>query len=206
MVLDQLLTELEKYGEENDAQAKERSQKLLNITRDTGEFLAVLVKATKARNILEIGTSNGYSTLWLAAALPDTGTVTTVEFLPHKIALARSNFEKAKLSHKINQIESSAVDYFKALQQQFDLIFLDADRSQYMHFADEVVAALKPGGLLICDNAVSHASELADFMAYIKSQPLFTTSLVPVGKGEFVAYKIDCPSSEANNSVAMRAV
>lgn len=190
MILDQLLAELEEHGQDNDAQTTERSQKLLNITKDTGEFLAVMVKATKAQAILEIGTSNGYSTLWFASSLPETGNVTTVEVLPHKIALASHNFQKAKLSHKIKQIESNAVDYFKKLdQQQFDIIFLDAERSEYMLFANKVVTALKPGGLLICDNAISHASELADFIAYIKNHQHFTTSLLPVGKGEFIACK-----------------
>ncbi|MCA9954256.1 MAG: O-methyltransferase [Anaerolineales bacterium] len=189
MLLNNLLAELEKQGSENDAKVTERKEKFLNITRDTGEFLAVLVKATKAHDILEIGTSNGYSTLWLANSLPETGNVTTVEALPHKIAMAKHNFATANLAHKISLIESNAVDFFQQLKQQFDIIFLDADRSQYMLFAAEVIAALKPGGLLIIDNAVSHESELANFIDHIKSQSIFTTSLIPVGKGEFVAYK-----------------
>ena len=192
MTLNQLFAELEKYGIENDARAKVRSRKLLNITRDTGQFLAVLVKATKAEDILEIGTSNGYSTLWLASALPDTGQVTTVEISPDKADMARRNFGKSGLSHIINLVVGSALDYFLALnRKQFDIIFLDAERTEYMLYADEVVAALRQGGLLICDNAISHASEMAEFIAHIENQPVFTTALVPVGKGEFIACKND---------------
>ena len=77
--LDTMKTELQRFGEANDAATNERSRRMLNITRDTGEFLAVLVRATAARRVLEIGTSNGYSTLWLAdAARAIGGTVTTV--------------------------------------------------------------------------------------------------------------------------------
>lgn len=188
-MLNDLLADLEQRGAENDARVTERGQRFLNITRDTGEFLAVLVKATKAQEILEVGTSNGYSTLWLAAALPESGRVTTIELSPHKIAMAQSNFARANLAHKINLVQSNAVDYFKQLKQPFDIIFLDADRAQYMLFAPEVVAALRPGGVLIVDNAVSHESELANFVDYIKSLSTFTTALVPVGKGEFIACK-----------------
>ena len=88
-LLEALKIELERFGEENDGVTVERSQRMLNITRDTGEFLSALVRATAARRILEIGTSNGYSTLWLAEAARATGgTVTTVEFSEYKFGLA----------------------------------------------------------------------------------------------------------------------
>ncbi|MFC3285887.1 O-methyltransferase [Litchfieldella rifensis] len=184
-----LLAELERKGEENDARTTERCRKYLNITRDTGQFLAVLLKAMQASSVLEIGTSNGYSTLWLAASIVESGRITTVEVSPDKVREARDNFARAGLAHKIQQIEGSAADYLRAQKACFDVVFLDAERSEYMGFADDVVAALKPGGVLVCDNAVSHQAELADFMAHIESLPAFTTCLVPVGKGEFVAYK-----------------
>ena len=71
--LENLLTEIEQFGHDNDSATVERPRKMLNITRDTGEFLAVLVRATLARRVLEFGTSNGYSTLWLASAARDIG-------------------------------------------------------------------------------------------------------------------------------------
>jgi predicted O-methyltransferase YrrM len=94
--LDSVLAEVEQFGKANDASKTERVRRMLNITRDTGEFLAVLVRATLARRVLEIGTSNGYSTLWLAsAARAINGSVTTVEFAEHKIGLAVTNFTRA---------------------------------------------------------------------------------------------------------------
>jgi predicted O-methyltransferase YrrM len=190
MDLHKLLHKLELHGVRNDANAQTRKEKFLNITRDTGEFLSVLLKATRAHTILEVGTSNGYSTLWLASALPANGTVTTLESQPQKIAFALANFEKANLAHKITLLKQDAADYFFSLDNtRFDLIFLDAQRSEYMGFVQEIVAALRPGGLLVCDNAVSHAEELADFMAFFKGHSSFSCALVPVGKGEFMAYK-----------------
>src|SRR6476661_228898 len=94
--LDCVLVELEQFGKANDASAAERTRRMLNITRDTGEFLTVLVRATLARRVLEIGTSNGYSTLWLAsAARAIGGSVVTIELSEYKIALAAANFARA---------------------------------------------------------------------------------------------------------------
>src|SRR5215510_14729547 len=84
--LQSLMAELEQFGKANDCVMTERSRRMLNITRDTGEFLAVLVRATVARRVLEIGTSNGYSTLWLADAVRAIGgAVTTVELSEYKV-------------------------------------------------------------------------------------------------------------------------
>src|SRR5471032_2595546 len=96
MDLHTLLRELEQFGSDNDDSHTERGERMLNITRDTGELLAVLVKARAARHILEIGTSNGYSTLWLAqATAPLGGLVTTVEFSDFKFDLAKANFARS---------------------------------------------------------------------------------------------------------------
>src|SRR5918993_1692410 len=97
--LERLKRELERFGATCDAATNPRTQRMLNITRDTGAFLAVLVRATAARRVLEIGTSNGYSTLWLAdAARAIGGSVTTVEFAEYKVELASNNFARSELS------------------------------------------------------------------------------------------------------------
>ncbi len=108
--LEELKTELERYGATNDRATAERSRRMLNITRDTGEFLAVLVRATAAKRILEVGTSNGYSTLWLAEAARATGgSVTTLEALDFKIALARENFARSGLASVITPVAGDAI-------------------------------------------------------------------------------------------------
>jgi predicted pyridoxine 5'-phosphate oxidase superfamily flavin-nucleotide-binding protein len=107
--LESLKAELEGFGEANDAATDERPRCMLNITRDTGEFLAVLVRATGARRVLEIGTSNGYSTLWLAeAARQIGGSVTTVELSEYKVGLASANFSRSGLSPYIKLVHDEA--------------------------------------------------------------------------------------------------
>src|SRR2546428_8769017 len=95
--LDALLAELERFGKANDGSTTERSRRMLNITPDTGEFLSVLVRATLARRVLEIGTSNGYSTLWLAeAASAIGGAGTTIEAFPYKIGFATPHLSPSR--------------------------------------------------------------------------------------------------------------
>src|SRR6188508_2319249 len=151
-VLEALKSELEFFGKANDTATTERAHRMLNISRDTGEFLAVLVRATAARRVLEIGTSNGYSTLWLADATRAIGgAVTTIELAEHKVGLAAANFDRSGLSRFIN-----------------------------------LVHVLRPGGLLIVDNAISHEKEMISFVSLVTEDPEFATCLVPVGNGEFL--------------------
>jgi predicted O-methyltransferase YrrM len=186
-----LLDELAAFGDAHDGDDANRGTRMLNITPDTGAFLAVLVKAARACRILEIGTSNGYSTLWLAdAATAIGGAVTTVEMAPAKVALARANFARAGLAGCITQHEGDAGALLAGLDDgAFDLAFLDSQRSAYLAWWPHLKRVLRAGGLLVVDNATSHAHEMADFTAAVAADGGFTTSLVPVGKGEFLAVK-----------------
>ncbi len=184
-----LLVELEEKGLRNDAVQTDKSLKYLNITRDTGEFLRLLIQVTRAYSILEVGTSNGYSTIWLASSLPSTGKVTTIELSELKAKEANHNLEQAGVSEKVTLLQGDAQAVLGELQEEYDIIFLDADRSQYMAMSNDILRLLKQGGLIVCDNAVSHESELSEFMAHIKSMSSFSTSLVPIGKGEFLAHR-----------------
>ena len=189
--LQALLSELERFGEANDNATAERPRRMLNITRDTGEFLSVLVRATAAQRVLEIGTSNGYSTLWLASAARATGgAVTTVELADYKVGLARQNFSRSGLAAYITLVQDDAGRVLeRALDAAFDLVFLDAERPEYPGWWPHLKRVLRPGGLLIVDNATSHPEQMAPFVALVKNDADFTTSLVPVGNGEFLAVK-----------------
>lgn len=189
--LETLKTELEQFGKAHDAATAEHPQRMLNITRDTGEFLGVLVRATAARRVLEIGTSNGYSTLWLAeAAAAAGGAVTTVELSERKVALARATFSRSGLERSITLVHDDAGRLLKRSDAQaYDLIFLDSERSEYPGWWPDLRRALRAGGLLVVDNATSHPAEVAPFIAIVKGDPAFATCLVPVGKGEFLSAK-----------------
>jgi predicted O-methyltransferase YrrM len=190
-ILEKLLVELEQFGMTNDGSTSERPRKMLNITRDTGEFLVVLIKATLARRVLEIGTSNGYSTLWRARAARDTGgSVTTVEKSQYKIDLAATNFARSGLTSYISQVHEDAGRLLeRSADGAFDFIFLDSERPEYPGWWPNLRRALRPGGLIVVDNATSHPAELAPFVALVKADAEFATSLVPVGNGEFLAVR-----------------
>lgn len=189
--LETLKTELERLGAANDGATAERSRRMLNITRDTGEFLSVLVRATLARRVLEIGTSNGYSTLWLAeAARAIGGAVTTVETAEYKVGLASANFARSGLAPTITLIHDDAGHLLQRSDQSaFDFVFLDSERPEYPGWWPQLRRVLRPGGLLVVDNATSHVEQLAPFVALVNADPQFSTSLVPVGNGEFLAVK-----------------
>jgi predicted O-methyltransferase YrrM len=189
--LDALLVELEEFGKANDSTTTQRPRRMLNITRDTGEFLAVLVRATLARRVLEIGTSNGYSTLWLAgAARAIGGSVTTVELSDYKVGLARATFTRSGLAGFISLVQEDAGRVLRhSADGAFDLVFLDSERPEYPGWWPDLARVLRPGGLLVVDNATSHQAEMAPFVALVSADARFTTSLVPVGNGEFLAVK-----------------
>jgi predicted O-methyltransferase YrrM len=190
--LQELLHEIEQFGLSYDRAIDDRTLRMLNITRDTGEFLSVLVRAMKARNVLEIGTSNGYSTLWLAlAANAVNGRVTTVELSEFKLALAAKNFERSGISHVITQVRGDAGDLLeRTSESSFDFIFLDSWRDEYPGWWPNIKRILRKGGLLVVDNAVSDPSDIAPFVALVSTDPEFTTCTVPVGNGEFLATRV----------------
>ena len=186
-----LLSELERFGDDNDKIVSERPRRMLNITRDTGEFLSVLIRVMSAQRVLEIGTSNGYSTLWLASAAHSVnGMVTTVERSDYKVSLARQTFSRSGLADRITLVHEDATLFLeRSLDESFDLLFLDSDRTEYPGWWAHLKRVLRPGGLLVVDNATSHAKEMASFIALVKAAADFATSQVPIGNGEFLAVK-----------------
>ncbi len=186
-----LLQEIEAFGKANDARIMDRSQKMLNITRDTGEFLSILVRLQPAKRVLEIGTSNGYSTLWLADAVSSTeGVVETVEKNPEKARLAHINFERSGLSRFISLLEVDAAQVLAAAADSiYDFVFLDSERTEYHSWWPHILRVLRPGGLVVCDNAISHKHEFEQFTEVVRRTPSCSMCLVPVGKGELLILK-----------------
>jgi len=186
-----LLDKMAEFGEAHDAKEAEHSRKMLNITPDTGRLYWILIRAQRATRILEVGTSNAYSTIWLAdAAREMSGRVTTLEHSSEKIELARSNLAEAGLDEYVDLRQGEAAQTLTQLPGPFDFILLDADRPQYLTYFELVFPKLISGGLLVADNVVSHAHELESYLGRVKSHPRLFSVTVPIGKGEEISFKL----------------
>jgi predicted O-methyltransferase YrrM len=180
-----LLDELHRAGVEHDAGKADRLERLRNVEPDTAQLLAVLVRATGARALLELGTSNGYSTVWLAdAARAVGGRVLSVDVDSQRSAQAGQNLERAGLRDLVElRVQDAAATLREASDAEWDMIFLDAERPAYPGYWPDLVRVLQPGGLLAIDNVLSHVEEVRDFRALIRAEERVSEALVPTGAG-----------------------
>jgi predicted O-methyltransferase YrrM len=168
----------------HDAAQADRRLRFRNVEPATAELIALLILSTRARSILEIGTSNGYSTIWLAdAAAAIDGAVVSVDIDPERTEMARANLAKAELAADL-RTEDAAQTLRQASDGRWDLIFLDAERPAYASYWPDVLRTLRPGGgLLAIDNVLSHAEEVADVTRLIEREPSVESLLLPIGAG-----------------------
>ena len=180
-----LVDELYAKSKEHDESRSDRLERFRNVEPPTAELLGVLIRATGARRILELGTSNGYSTLWLADAAQETGgAVVSVDVDAGRTELARSNLRRAGLEAVVElRTEDAAATLGGSGDSQWELVFLDAERPAYAGYLRDLVRTLAPGGLLAVDNVRSHGHELAAFTSLIEAEPALTNAVVPVGAG-----------------------
>ncbi len=186
-----VLDRLEKRDALEREQGVARPERLRQITPDVGRFLHTLVLATRPRSIVEIGTSGGYSTIWLGtAARAVASTLTTLELDPVKIQLARRNLREAGLEGAVTIVEGDAFAYLRHRQEPVDFVFLDAEKEDYLAFLELIVPLLPVGGLLVADNLISHAEDLAAFRERALSDERLSAVVVPIGRGELLAVRI----------------
>jgi predicted O-methyltransferase YrrM len=185
------LNDLYERGRAHDAGKADRLDRLRNIEPDTARLLGVLVRATGARRILEIGTSNGFSTLWLAdAARSVEGRVVSVEIDPARSTEASTHLSEMRLDHLVELRTEDAAHTLKGSNDEsWDLILLDAERPAYEGYWPDLIRVLKAGGLLVVDNVVSHADELREFRQRVEADPRASEALVPTGAGALLIVK-----------------
>jgi predicted O-methyltransferase YrrM len=162
-----------------------RLERFRNVEPPTAELLGVVIRATRARRVLELGTSNGYSTIWLADAVEAThGSVVSVDADRSRTTLARENLERAGLASLVKlRTEDAAATLAAARDGELEFVFLDAERPAYAGYLGELQRALAPGGVLAVDNVISHAHELEEFTSLIEAIPQFTQTVVAIGAG-----------------------
>ena len=131
---------------------------LIHISPDEGKLLLVLALLVGARNVLEIGSLAGYSGVWLARALPPEGRLTTIEKDPRHAELARQAYEEAGVAEQVRLLEGDARAILPTLTPGFDVVFVDADKEPLADYFEWSVRLLRPGGLLLCDNAFLHGT------------------------------------------------
>lgn len=184
-----LLDELYADGVEHDANIPDRLRRRRNLEPDAAALLTMILRIGRMRTVVEIGTSNGYSAIWLADAVSDTGgRVTSVDIEADPGVAA--NLEKAGFVDAVElRIEDGGAHLASIPSGTVDLLFLDAERVEYAGWWPHPVRVLRPGGVLAVDNVLSHPDEVEEFLGLVNEHGEMVATTVPVGKGLYLAWR-----------------
>lgn len=179
---------------QNTLKELEKTQRdFWNISRVTAEFMYNFIVDGGFKNVLEVGTSNGYSGIWLGKALKKTGgKLTTIEFYDKRIVLAKENFEKCGVSDIITIKQGDAATIIEHLPEDYkiDFAFVDANKRQYIDFFHLIQPHLNIGGYIACDNVISHAQKVQTFLEDIDKNPDYENIVLPLPAGLSLAKKL----------------
>ena len=169
----------------HDQAHPDRLERFRNVEPPTAELLGVLIRASSAQRILELGTSNGYSTIWLADAAEATGgALVSVDIDAARTDLARQNLREALLDDRVElRTEDAGLTLEGSGDEAWDFVFLDAERALYPGYVPDFLRALAPAGVLAVDNVRSHEHELVEFTALIEAEQALTQTILAVGAG-----------------------
>lgn len=175
-----------------DLEALNKREKYWNVPRSTGVLLASLVKILGARNVLEIGTSTGYSGIFFAEALSHTdGMLYTVESHAERFQMAQKSFEMAGVEAYVSQLKGHAPEILKDIDGAvvFDMIFLDATKMEYPLYLAAVLPRLRIGGLLVADNIASHKEDVQPFLNKVEDTHNLRQLFLPLDSGLLFCFK-----------------
>ncbi len=182
--LKRLLNELEAFGQ--------RHFGFFNISPETGQFFNILVRISKTKNILEVGTSNGYSTIWLGEAIKENkGEINTIEISEHKVKMASENFKRAKLDNIIKIVHGDALKEIPKLKNKFDFLFLDAIKEDYINYFKLAYSKLTKNAIIVADNAIMFEKYMRDYLEYVRNNKNLRSVLVPIGSGVEFTLKLE---------------
>lgn len=207
-LVEQYLASLNRQSDDvlRDIARAGEARQLPLIDAEVGALLRVLVAATGARRVLEIGTAVGYSGIWMAGALPADGMLLTMERDADRVREARENFTRAGVAARVNVMTGDAGLLVNKVAGPFDLIFQDGAKPLYVPMLDRLVSLLRPGGLLVTDNVLwdgevvpgyvaqperdaTETAAIAEYNRRLASDPRLLTSIVPLRDGVAISLK-----------------
>ena len=163
-----------------------------NISKETGDFIEFLIKISKAQNVLELGTSNGYSAIRIALALKETGgKLTTIEYWDKRLSIAMENFKKCCVDNIITAKLGSALPVIQnELQNEiFDFVFIDANKAGYIKFFEAIHPLLKIGGIIVAEDVISHCEQVKPFVEEISKREDYFSQILNLPDGVLIARK-----------------
>ncbi len=159
---------------------------MLNVNAGEGAFLRDQVIKVKAQHALEVGTSNGYSSIWIAMGVRQTGgRLTTLEIEESKVKLATENFRVAGVDSLIRIVHGDALKEIPKLEGPFEFVFIDAWKGDYVTYLDMVLPKMPAGGVIVAHNVTDLRVQLLDFIERVKTDPRLKTTLANPGPGGF---------------------
>ena len=174
--------------------------RMLAITKETGELLNMILRIKKARNMLEVGMSTGYSTIWCAEAiLENQGKIITIEKNPNKVSRATKNFEDAKVSQNITIKNGTAKEILSELSLEkehsefFDFVLIDADKENVTEYFDLILPMTSVGGVIVTDNMLhpeKYKERMSKYAEHIRNHQNVRTITLPIGNGEEITTKL----------------
>lgn len=172
-----------------DIKARDKGQ--LAVSEEDGRFLRVLIASSKTKRALEIGGASGYSAIWIAMGLRETGgQLVTIEYDPVRAKELAENVKRAGVADIVTVIAGDAFKQLPTTSGSFDFVFLDAWKKDYKRFLDLMLPRLNKGGLFVAHNVVNKRSEMGDFLDAIWKNPaLLTTIVSPSSEGMSVSVK-----------------
>ncbi|MES2315580.1 MAG: O-methyltransferase [Patescibacteria group bacterium] len=161
--------------------------KLWSVGRATGELLRETVLIKKPQVVLELGTSAGYSSIWIASALPEGGKLFTVEISPQKIEMAQQSFAEAGLTESIVQIKGNILDVLESWDKMVDMVFIDADKHEYLEYLRKIEPHLNHGAVIIADNMTNFAEYVNDYREYLSNNKDYSNEFLEIEDGLLIS-------------------
>jgi len=174
---------------------EETIQEYWNIDRPSANFLNMLIKMKNIKSALEIGTSNGYSSIWIAEALKKTGgRLITLEYWQKRADLALENFKKTGVDDIITTITGDAIEILAKMKDEnklkFDFIFVDANKAEYIEYFKSFDPLLAKGGIIAADNILSHYKKTKNYVDLLLNNPSYQSQILDFDAGIMLSYKI----------------